>query len=144
MKNKTREIADTPEKGKKRYNLYKAVIDRYLKARECGFYLEAITLMESLITDRLESLLIYYNLLSPEEAFMTLGPCINKIRSEQGLLSDCLIEELDTWRKARNQSLHEIAKIKEGDSAVFNQRYSDLKSIAIKGYVLFKAIKAET
>ena len=141
--NRTREIADSAVKGQKRYRLYKSVIDKYLKARECGFYLESITLMESLITDRLESLLIYYGLLSPEKAFLMLGPCIKMIREAKGLLSDNLLDDLDAWRMSRNKSLHEIAKIEEGDSAIFEQRYANLESIANKGYELFKEIKAE-
>ena len=76
---KTREIADTPEKGQKRYWLYRSVIDRYNEAYKSGYYLEAITLMESLITDRLESLLIYHGLITPNKAFMTLLPATFRV-----------------------------------------------------------------
>lgn len=141
---RTREIADTSDKGMKRYRLYKSVIDRFMDARRDGFYLEAITLMESLITDRLESILIHYGIIRPEKSFLMLGPCIKALQEAQGILSDDLLAQLDDWRKARNQSLHEIAKIEEGDSAIFNQRYENLQSIAIGGYNLFKAIKEET
>ena len=141
--NRTREIADTREKGLKRYRLYKSVLERYKEAQNSGFYLEAITLMESLITDRLESILIYYNQLSPEKAFLTLGACLTALKNVQGILSDELIIQLNNWRMARNQSLHEIAKIEEDDSALFNQRYVRLQQIAKDGYKLFKLIKEE-
>lgn len=140
---KTREIADTPEKGQKRYWLYRSVIDRYNEAYKSGYYLEAITLMESLITDRLESLLVYHGLITPNKAFMTLGSCINIIRRSQEILSEKLIDEIDEWKNSRNHALHEMAKIEEGDSAVFNQRYVSLQSVAQKGYVLFNSIKKE-
>ena len=142
--NRTREIADTPEKGQKRYQLYKSAIDRYQKALKEGFYLEAITLMESLITDRLESILIYHGIIRPEEAFRMLGPCITELQKVQGVLSDDLLVQLNNWRKDRNKSLHEIAKIEEGDPAIFNQRYSSLQQVAKDGYKLFQSIKKET
>lgn len=140
---RTREIANTPEKGQKRYRLYKDVIGRYKQALKEGFYLEAITLMESIITDRLESALIYYGLLSPDKAFKTLERCLEKFNENQGLLSDELFDEIKVWKDGRNHALHEMAKIEEGENAVFQQRYDNQKIIAEKGYDLFSKLKTE-
>ena len=139
---RTREIANTPEKGQKRYRLYRSVIKKYNEAMERGFFLEAIALMESIITDRMESALINYGIISKDEAFMMLGKCLDLLDKE-GLISDELYAEIDTWRGNRNRALHEMAKIEEGENAVFKQRYDNQKIIAEKGYDLFSKLKTE-
>ena len=48
-------VLEDPQVGHDRYQLYKASIDQYQKALKDGYFLECITLMESLIKDRLES-----------------------------------------------------------------------------------------
>ena len=138
--NRTREIANTPEKGQKRYLLYKAVIEQYKKAKENRFYLEAITLMESIITDRLESALIYHGIIEQDHAFRMLGDCLTKAKN---IISDQLFDELNMWRQSRNQALHEIAKIEEGDESSFEQRRPAQMLIAEEGYRLFNKLKKE-
>lgn len=141
MNNKTREIADTPEKGKKRYSLYKAVIDRYKESVDSGYYLEAISLMESLITDRLESFLIYYSAMNRNESFKTLDACIRLFDKYQGLMNEDLLSRIVEWKNQRNHAVHEMAKIEEGDNTSFSQRYLELRNVANKGFELFKDIK---
>ena len=140
--NKTRAIADSSELGMIRYHLYKHLIGHYLAAMEQGYYLEAITLMESLITDRLESALIYNEIIPADKAFLTLGSALNRIKST-GILSQDLYSKIDAWRISRNAALHEIAKIEEGSAPVFNERYIQQASVAKDGYQLFKDIKQE-
>lgn len=50
-------VKDSPEIGKLRYETYKGVISKCDSAIKEGFYLEAITLMESMIFDRLTSII---------------------------------------------------------------------------------------
>ena len=141
MNYRSREIADTPEKGHKRYEVYKAVLDQYKKSVEAGFYLEAITLMESIITDRLESKLIFSGLISKEEAFRTLDNCLKKLKNHFEILPSDLIDALSAWKDERNRALHEMAKIEEGDETTFDQRYSSLKAVAEDGHGLFKRLR---
>lgn len=138
----SREIADTTEKGQCRYNLYKSVIGRYLQAMDAGYYLEAITLMESLIMDRLDSALIYYGLSEQEFDFRTLATSLRELNAE-GLITDDLYSAIDKWRIARNRALHNMAKIAVGESPVFNIRYEEQKDVAEMGYFLFKKLKEE-
>lgn len=140
--NRTRVIADNADKGHKRYRIYQSVIDRYLKAKEQGFYLEAITLMESIITDRLESALIYRGELSQDKAFITLDRCLNKLKGK-GIISEALFERIEIWKDERNHALHEMAKIEEGDESSFEQRYSEQERVANDGYEIFKSLKKE-
>jgi len=48
-------LADNPAVGKARQKVYAHVLNRIKKSIEAGFYLEAVTLEESFITDRLDS-----------------------------------------------------------------------------------------
>lgn len=139
---RSREIANTPHKRRTRYLLYKDLIDQYKIAMSEGFYLEAITLMESLITDRLESALIYYGKNSPDQVFLPLGNALSPFK-DQGIISDQLYDRIDYWRKARNQALHEMAKIEEGTTPVFRERYAIQQVIARDGYEIFKSLKEE-
>ena len=95
MKNiKERMVADTNEKGKIRYVRYKHVLEQYKKAMENGFYLEAVTLMESIISDRLESRAAY---LEKTNGFETLGKLCN-ILSSDDILKD-IIPQVEKWKK---------------------------------------------
>ena len=100
--------------------------------------------MESVITDRLESTLIYNGLLSPDNAFKTLERCLKQFNESQDLISDDLFNEIKAWKDGRNHALHEMAKIEEGDDSTFEQRYAEQKRIAEQGYEIFKSIKKET
>ncbi|MEI7845514.1 MAG: hypothetical protein WCK35_06905 [Chloroflexota bacterium] len=73
----------TPENeiGMARFNLYKEAITRINAAIDQGFFLEAITLVKSLISDRLESRL---TLLKGEDfSFRTLGELISETRNRE-------------------------------------------------------------
>ncbi len=107
-----------------------------------GFFLEAITLMESLISDRLESALIYYGVCTPDEVFKPLGENLKRLDS-LGIISDELYDEINHWKKSRNTALHEMAKISVGERPTFIARYENQKPIAEQGYAIFKKIKNE-
>ena len=109
---------------------------------DAGYYLEAITLMESLIMDRLDSALIYYGLSEQEFDFRTLATSLRELNAE-GLITDDLYSAIDKWRIARNRALHNMAKIAVGESPVFNIRYEEQKDVAEMGYFLFKKLKEE-
>ena len=53
--NKTRNHIGNKGVGQNRDEVFKQAIKQYKKAKENGFYLEAIAICESLITDRMEA-----------------------------------------------------------------------------------------
>lgn len=69
-------ILDIP--GQERYEIIKAAISRYNTAIEHLFFLEATALMESLISDRLESRL--GELKKEQISFDTIGNLLNALR----------------------------------------------------------------
>ena len=130
--------------GMARHNTYKDVLDQYSKAMENGFYLEAITLMKSIIGDRLESIANQISK-SSEYSYETLGNLITTVKKfEISTEMPNIIEKIDGWRKDRNAALHEMAKFDKVDfEKPFNKRYAELKPIAQNGKKIFRELDKE-
>ena len=131
------------EVGKIRQSLYRNVIEKSKKAEESGYYLEAITLYESMITDRLESALT--KVTGENYGFMTLGQLIPLVKKHMpgSVLEKLMTDELDPWRVKRNNSLHGMAKLPEGETKRFEDEYSKCKDHCAEGKAIFRAIDRE-
>ena len=135
MKDKNRlTINDSPEIGKLRYETYKGVLSKYKKAMEVGCYLEAITLMESIIFDRLASIV---NEINGKDipTKMSFGKLIKKTRDIEFLSS--YTEGLKKWKDNRNSAIHGMAKSLEPG---FNEKYNATKEVAEIGCELFRKV----
>lgn len=135
---KKRMIVDSPEKGKYRYDVIKRAIGRYKEAFDSGYYLEAITLAESLIADRLESRALFLG--NTGSDFSTLGQLCKTLSGDSVLSS--VIPKINSWRSNRNTSLHELAKIEDGDDISFETKYLQTKQIAEEGLGIFRELDA--
>jgi hypothetical protein len=123
--------------GNQRYPLYVNAWRQVLKAEEAGFYLEAITILESLIGDRMESRASY---LSKQNAgFKDLGALISIFRSkEEDEAFKAVVERIDSWRKDRNKSLHEIVKFQTGEKTSWSEKTRVLPKIVVDGKKILK------
>lgn len=130
--------ADTPQKGEIRRDRYQRVLEQYKRAMESGFYLEAVTLMESIISDRLESRATY---LGKTAGFDTLGKLCN-ILSSDTVLKD-IIPQIVDWKNGRNRMLHEMSKIDASDMAEdFGEKYESGRLLAQSGLDIFRQVDA--
>lgn len=130
--------ADTPQKGEIRRDRYQHVLVQYKRAMESGFYLEAVTLMESIISDRLESRATY---LGKTTGFDTLGKLCN-ILSSDTVLKD-IIPQIVDWKNGRNRMLHEMSKIDASDMAEdFGEKYESGRLLAQSGLDIFRQVDA--
>ena len=138
-----------PEIGKRRYNLIKSAMEQYNRAMENGFYIEAIALMESAISDRLESTLNY------------LCPCYDFSYSTVGKLAETIIDmkkkgkmdyfsndyilpnDIKRWSGGRNKAVHGMVKLLSENDEGFQKRYDKLKEYAEEGRKLFDRLNAE-
>ena len=146
MKEPKKRAVRTPanEVGSERYELYKATFEWIAKSIREGFYLEAISLEESLITDRLESYLT--RLTETEFSFMTLGKiqkAIEKHETDVDLRA-LVLEELDEWRKARNTASHEMVKIEDGKKVCWDDRMKINQAVAKTGLELVRKVDQQT
>ncbi len=126
--------------GQERYELYKSSLDWIKKSIDEGYYLEAISILESLISDRLESYLSFP--LGQDFSFKNLGVLINeiKLKKTDENLHSLIIKDLDEWRKQRNKAAHEMVKIADGKSIVWEERVKVKKEVAETGLQLFRNI----
>jgi len=140
--------------AKSRYLLYKYANEKISKAIENGFYLEAITLEESIISDRLEA---YLFRLTKENKydFKPLGELLiatKKLSQSNEVIKLC--EEIDVWRDQRNKMLHEFVKIeveieieeiiKKSELAALKGKYLAGKVSKVTRKLITKIQKEET
>lgn len=113
--------------------MYKRAFSRINHANDAGYYLESITIIESLVSDRLESRLSF--LLQRNFSFRTLGASIQTAGQVEPdpELKTIILEGVNEWRKKRNTALHEMAKMADGDDRAWEEKYAELEQIASDG-----------
>jgi hypothetical protein len=133
------DISENPFIGQKRFELYKRAIQQFNEALEAGFFLEAITICESLITDRLESRCAE---LGKSLAFQNLGRLIKELKQIEtdAEIRKIITTELDDWRENRNTALHEIVKFEKGEFPEWKNRVEASGDYAVEGMVIFRKI----
>jgi hypothetical protein len=116
------------------------------KAIEGQFYLEAITIQESIITDRLLNFVIRNNIksISKEELHKPIA-YLNKLidHSKDYFDDDTLFNELNEFRKSRNECIHAMVKSFPGNPT---QKVNDFQKLAretsTSGKILTRKIEA--
>ncbi len=131
-------------KNMPKYFTYRFAIDQINKAIDAGFFLEAITIEESIIVDRLYRF-CKDNGLTKSASLATLGTVetfLKKLPADiQQIEQIDFLEELDSFRQKRNTCLHQIAKSDPGEPTMPFDEFIDLAgSTAIEGRVLMKKI----
>ena len=116
--------------------MYQSAFARIKEANNAGYYLESITLIESMLSDRLTYLL------KTDFSFKNLGSLIKKAREieNDSILLKYLVEDLDLWRDARNKALHEMVKIADGETITWNDRVKVINEVSSNGLTLLRAI----
>ena len=97
--------------GKERYEVIKAAISRYDTAIEHSFFLEVTALIESLISDRLESSL--GELIKAPVSFDTISNLLNSLRKVETdtVLKEIINKQRNSRCGDRNAMIHQSAKI---------------------------------
>ena len=113
-------------------------IDRSIKS---GFHIEAIALLESIMCDRLESLLERVS--GDYIAVSTLGQLLEKLRPHQVIPRE-LEDEIRAWNRQRGLVIHEIVKVTLTASTSWNERISFARITALEGVVLLKKVRKIT
>lgn len=118
--------------GATRAELYRQVGGRMERAIREGFWLEAITLQESMVSDRLESLLesVY-----GKRMHRSLGPLLAAVRRLDGLTDDDrdLLARLGRWKDERNAALHMMVKFSDDHDTSWSERLAGCREAALAG-----------
>lgn len=127
--------------GLTRYQLYRNAWKRITTATRDGYHLEAITLLESILTDRMESRASY--LAGTNVGFQNLGPLIQRLNELETLPEfQAILGEIDAWRVLRNQAVHEMVKFRQGEHPTWEQKLSPLSRIVREGMRVVRAFDA--
>lgn len=131
------------EKNYTKYESYKFAFDQIDLAIEKGFYLEAITIEESILADRLISFLQMNG--KKVNSKFTLGGCFDPLKH-----FDCDFSikdnedfrvELDHWWDKRNECLHAIVKSNRGDPTIEVEEFLEIsRATALQGKFLSRRI----
>lgn len=125
----------------KRYNQIKDGMDQYKKAMDNGFYIEAIALMESAISDRMESTLNYLFPLK-DYSYGTIGRLADAL-THTNCYSIDFLSDIKGWAKKRNDAIHQMLKLLPEQDKSFQERYDELKQCAKEGKNLFRRLDNE-
>ncbi len=122
---------------------YREAWTRIKESQEQGFYLEAIKIEESIISDRLSS--YFRNVLKTEKQPNSLKGMQDlwKKHHPESIISggyDDLIFELDKWRKERNQAIHAIVQSHTHSERSIDSFLLHSKNVAARGEKLTSAI----
>lgn len=153
--------------GKRGFEYFRAASERVREAQKQGYFLEAITLLESMLSERMEHRLGFFlrrrkahvaartanwnakrlaGLLKLEKGFATLGELAAALREvEDDAALKLLVERIGgdvSWRERRNHALHGMVKRAAGDSRMWDERYAELEGVAHEGVQLLTRFDA--
>lgn len=139
----------TPEIGKVRGELYRGAMRQLKKAIASEFYIEAVALCESIISDRLESRLSLLNNHSLESrrqrSLHALLKYLVSIESPKSYPEIAAIyRDIERWRAKRNRAVHNAVKLSDGEPLeTWDIRYAEIKAAALEGRSLADQLIAE-
>jgi hypothetical protein len=123
---------DTPEIAALKRELHRQANGSLSAAIDNGFWIEAISIAESLMSDRIES---YFQKNHERRRITTLGSW-----SYELMKSDCLAKKdvelfkrVHAWAKKRNLATHELVKVSEGHMGAWEERVAECKRVAMEG-----------
>jgi hypothetical protein len=143
----TRPLGRETKGNTDKYDKYREAWTRIKKAQENKFFLEAITIEESIISDRLSSYLKSQEIYPEKPRFLSLGKlvdlwgkaCPDPIHiNEIENLQDAVL----AWKDKRNDAVHAIVKSKPGQSEVSVSEFLEkARATAEEGVILAMAVQ---
>ena len=132
--------------AQKRRSLYAKTMKRVSEALSGGFVLEAITLLESVISDRLESRLSKLDLeCKAPGRFWPLSAMAKSLADESDDPDKAkeVYASIPGWAKSRNIALHGLGKLAKADDKSWDEKYEEARVAADRGIELFRALDRE-
>jgi hypothetical protein len=129
-----------------RYYSYRYAFSQMKKAIEGKFYLEAITIQESIITERLLNFVIRNSIVSinEDELYRQIVSLSKLIDYSKSYFDDeNLYDDLNTFRKDRNKCIHAIVKSYPGNPTIKVSDFQKLaKETCLNGRILTRKVDA--
>ena len=123
--------------GTQRRRLQEKARDQIERSIEMGFFCEAIAIIDSIITDRLESRLSW--LQHDNSGFRTLGGFRELKQIETDKVLRDILDHVEAWAARRNAALHEMVKVeRECPEQSWEERLVETERTARDGYEIAK------
>ncbi|MFD4356192.1 hypothetical protein ACFWPX_26830 [Nocardia sp. NPDC058518] len=115
-----RQVASDPAFGDRRARRYTAAFDWVMESIESGHYLEAVAVLDSLLSDRLASRSWHIRKVPPTSRDTVKGLCVKSLNGLDKTDSPAVetdesfvavIKSIASWADARNEAIHATAKI---------------------------------
>lgn len=127
--------------GQNKQNLYRAAYSRIQRAIKIGAHIEAVALIESIMSDRFESALA---VLSQEQVHAsTLGALISKFDKISGLEPQ-LKSALYEWNDSRAFVIHQMVKLTNEETSTWLERIAFARRTAKEGVILLGELRKVT
>ena len=122
---------------------YRDGMDQFNKAMSNGYYIEAMAILESMMSDRLCS--VYYERNSKTGKFIATSNlnkdvCGKIITTEECPEINDLYKKINDWLKKRNEAIHGVVKIKPDEKRSLSERYDEIHYHAEYGYDIFREL----
>lgn len=132
--------------GLLRKRLYSNAYRHIKLSKEKESWLEVIAICDSLISDRVESLVARLsNQSARKRALLPLGKALHKYKlllNSKGFSKD-LFNEVVNWSDKRNRHLHEMVKVRENESLSWEDRIARSEKDAKQGLRLARLVDNE-
>lgn len=122
-----------------RGQIFRSSYKRARRAISEGFYLEAIVIIESLLADRLESVLSAAT--AAPVQFRTANEAARDLRGSS-LIDQDLLARISSWSYGRSRWVHEFAKVSDEDHLTWHGRLADARDVALSGFDLVTQVTA--
>ena len=131
----------SPELGKAKQLLYSKAYNRVDQAIKKGSHIEAISILESLMSDRLESALSAFT--KEPIHVSTLGTLFRKLDSLVPANAS-LVEMLWEWNAARGLVIHQMVKLTNEHNSTWTERIAFARKTAKEGKLLLRELRKYT
>ena len=132
-------MAYTPDVGRARQELYRGTYKRLKEAIEAGFWIEAIALCESIISDRLQARISHLKGHSEDaRRNKMLGGLVRQIKTQEKQIGfeklHAIYDDIAKWKDDRNEAVHRAVKLNVGETfRKWDEFYDALEQTAREG-----------
>lgn len=131
--------------ARQRYELYRTANEQFKAAFEAGFYIECVSICESIISDRIEARLQFLRRGTEKPSHIdSLGRLLKQVEDiepEDQIELRTAYASIREWGNARNETIHQFVKVTDQNRlANAKDRTRKAKTAARDGKALMKLI----